>query len=83
MRLIAVQYTEEVFPQDNVATRYTLHIGAGDLKDDVAKRKDELLSGPILPDFIKVLIQVSSQQHQVTLIAETNCCSVCRGGVPP
>ena len=53
MRLIAVQYAEEVFPHDNVATRYTRLIGAGDLKDDVAKRKEELLSGPILPDFKK------------------------------
>ena len=40
------QYTEEVFPQDNVATRYTLHIGAGDLKDDVAKRKMNCFLGP-------------------------------------
>jgi len=77
VRLVAVQYAGEVFPHDNVATRYTLLIGAGDLKDDVAKasqaalysavkkannpdlhhkRKDELLSGPILPDFMEVLM---------------------------
>ena len=76
MRLVAVQYAGEVFPHDNVATRYTLLIGAGDLKDDVAKasqaalysavkkannpdlhhkRKDEV-SGPILPDFVEVLM---------------------------
>ena len=51
LKLIAVQDAKEVFPHDNVATRYTRLIGAGDLKDDVAKRKEELLSGPILPDF--------------------------------
>ena len=28
VRLIAVQYAEKVFPHGNVATRYTLHIGA-------------------------------------------------------
>ena len=37
VRLVAVQYAGEVFPHDNVATRYTLLIGAGDVKDDVAK----------------------------------------------
>lgn len=43
VRLVAVQYAGEVFPHDNVATRYTLLIGAGDLKDDVAKASQAAL----------------------------------------
>ena len=37
VRLVAVQYAGEVFSHDNVASRYTLLIGAGDVKDDVAR----------------------------------------------
>ena len=36
VRLVAVQYAGEVFGQDNVATRYTLLLGAGDVRDEVA-----------------------------------------------
>merc|ERR1719483_652930 len=43
VRLVAVQYAGEVFPHDNVATRYTLLIGAGDIKDDVAKASQAAL----------------------------------------
>ena len=65
-----------MFSHDNVASRYTLLIGAGDLKDDVArasqtalyaavkkannpdvhKRKKETDLGPILPDFMDMII---------------------------
>ena len=40
---MAVQYAGEVFPHDNVATRYTLLIGAGDIKEDVAKASQAAL----------------------------------------
>jgi len=43
VRLVAVQYAGEVFTHDNVATRYTLLIGAGDIKDDVAKASQAAL----------------------------------------
>jgi len=33
---VAVQYAGEVFGQDNVATRYTLLLGAGDVREEVA-----------------------------------------------
>ena len=35
VRLVAVQYAGEVFPHDNVASRYTLLLGAGDARDEV------------------------------------------------
>ena len=37
VRLVAVQYAGEVFGHDNVASRYSLLIGAGDIKDEVAR----------------------------------------------
>merc|ERR1719167_426908 len=35
VKLVTIQYALEVFPHDNVATRYTLLLGAGDKKDEV------------------------------------------------
>lgn len=43
MRLVAVQYAGEVFPHNNVSSRYTLLIGAGDVKDDVARNSQTAL----------------------------------------
>ena len=38
-----MQYAGEVFPHDNISSRYTLLIGAGDLKDDVARASQTAL----------------------------------------
>jgi len=35
VRLVAVQYAGQVFSHDNIATRYTLLLGAGDIKEEV------------------------------------------------
>ena len=43
VRLVAVQYAGEVFSHDNVASRYTLLLGAGDIKDDVARASQAAL----------------------------------------
>lgn len=40
---MAVQYAGEVFPHNNVSSRYTLLIGAGDVKDDVARNSQTAL----------------------------------------
>ena len=44
---MAVQYAGEVFPHDNVASRYTLLIGAGDIKDDVARASQTALMAAV------------------------------------
>jgi len=36
VKLVTIQYANDVFSHTNVATRYTLLLGAGDRKDDVA-----------------------------------------------
>ena len=43
VRLVAVQYAGEVFSHDNVATRYSLLLGAGDVKDEVARASQAAL----------------------------------------
>ena len=57
VRLVAVQYAGEVFPHDNVASRYTLLIGAGDIKDDVARAAQTALMAAVKkvnnPDIFK------------------------------
>ena len=45
--MVAVQYAGEVFPHDNVASRYTLLIGAGDIKDDVARASQTALMAAV------------------------------------
>jgi len=46
VKLVTIQYAGEVFPHDNVATRYTLLLGAGDKKEEVRNAaRNSLYSG--------------------------------------